>query len=187
MNIAIRCLIFTIIVTLSNPTFADWKASSHISKHIKICRMTKVVPDGVVMLELSNVFQGMAVLTRSAAKFDLTERGKYGYEVQLGSEGWASLNAFAWRDTRGLFISFTQGYLVNMWHYVIPGMIIGDNFKIGASHQSSISDESYLLIPTREFEPAFNQFRSCVGDDLSLMSDQAVKAIEQIKSEESSQ
>ncbi len=162
----ISILLLSLTTMIAVPSYGEqgsWVVKSGNPGEVKVCRISKQLDDGVIMLEYSNLFQGLAIISESAASLTMKEKGEYGYAVTLWSDEHPAANAFTWHDLRGIYISFTQGKWINMWNYIVKNtMLHGEELRISVGHEGGWPNKPNLTISLEGFRKAFGEFTACV-------------------------
>ena len=150
------------IILFASPTLA-WNVQTGSLGEIKICRVSKPIDDGVIMVEMSELFQGIAIFSKTAASLELKNSKKYGYRVEIWSDENPRTVTFAWKDLRGILVPLTIGRWVNEWEYVVKGnMLNGEELKLDFGEDNSTPNQPTLSVPLEGFNTAFSEFISCI-------------------------
>ena len=96
------------ITSFAAPTLA-WDVQNGDLGEVKICRVSKPIEGGVVMVEMSELFQGIAIFSEAAALLELNNSKKYGYPVDIWSDENPITSTYAWKDLRGILVPLTIG------------------------------------------------------------------------------
>jgi hypothetical protein len=147
----------------SGPSNA-WELQSGRLGEVKICRIIKPIDDGVIMVEMSDLFQGIAIFSKDAAELKLSQSKKYGYSVDIWSDENPISKTYAWQDLRGILVPLTIGKWVNGWDFIVQAqMLRGKELKLGFS-ENSWPNQPEIRVPLAGFRATFTDFIACAQE-----------------------
>jgi len=148
-----------------------WQTKSGSAGEVKSCQLSRVNKDGkeFLIVEASQNFQGIRIVSEQASKVNLTKAGAYGFDIALWTDQNPIVNVAAWRDLYGIYIPFSVGRWVNMWEFVLKTMVVYEGeLRIGANRD----DRAYPNNPDIRFDltgikKAFPAFKECLKTEFA--------------------